>query len=876
MSLESLHDQSDQYPHVVAQFHSLFEVCNCNSGKGYDTFCDVISFDEVADVVLKGINVTVRTPNISGLAFLDVTNISVQSTSVYSHSSSICGSGILISQSKSVEVSSVSVYQFGIGIYLTNANNIFITLTTTSYNYEFGIFLFNTHNINITNTTTTHNCISGIVLFHVSYSFLNTITTMYNERNGIFLQHIRNVRMINTIAAHCGWTGMFLQDGNSTHIINTTAMYNNHTGMHMEALYNTVLLNTELSYNAWSGMNFQASNNSHIRNTSASYNGRSGIYLSMLHNTLISNTVSLSNSWHGVSIQNINNTKIIYVITGKNGMDGIIVNLTINTTITTTVVMNNFLDGVDLISMRNTWLTNITAINNTDSGIVMLEMENTHIINTTASGSRYGIQLNVTKNIKLSSIHVTYNTIEGISLFRTDDSNITELTASYNRGNGIGIVLSQNITITAASILDNVGLTLLSKSLSLKFGYFSQLNVQISVWSSTEIIIQSSSFVDINPPSFMITTGPSTLLAIIALFQSTLEIRDCSFNQNHISAVRAYKSNITLSGNVVFSNNTAVLGTAFILAEGSIISLVRDSNVKFEHNYATNTGGVFHIGVNDNIFLGDTFSYRKCFLNVPRDRSKIQFIFVNNSAGIGGDILYGGQVAFSLDGGWNCLENFENISTVTPYQNNLSLVSSSPSRVCFCDEDGLPDCMIFSASANYSIYPGQNILISAVTVGQDFGTVTGSVYGQYLKRSLADNIPELDHVQKIQSVQQYGCNLLKYSIYSHNNVSKLILVLTTQERIVSIANLQGHFSKYTETMFQQYYHTLRIEPMLYSNVVVYTTISILPCPVGFLLTTEPPFKCDCNQLLQQIHGVHCNIQHQTFGRSGMVWVGTTE
>ena len=94
----------------------------------------------------------------------------------------------------------------------------------------------------------------------------------------------------------------------------------------------------------------------------------------------------------------------------------------------------------------------------------------------------------------------------------------------------------------------------------------------------------------------MSTTGLSTLPAIIALSQPTLEIRDCSFNQNHISAVRAHKSNITLSDNGVFSNNTAVPGTAFILVEGSIISLVSDSNVKFEHNFVTNTGVVFYIG----------------------------------------------------------------------------------------------------------------------------------------------------------------------------------------------------------------------------------------------------------------------------------------
>ena len=65
----------------------------------------------------------------------------------------------------------------------------------------------------------------------------------------------------------------------------------------------------------------------------------------------------------------------------------------------------------------------------------------------------------------------------------------------------------------------------------------------------------------------MSTTNSSSLPAIIGLYQSTLEISECPFIQNHISAVRAHESNITLSGNVIFSNLiTHVSGTAFILS----------------------------------------------------------------------------------------------------------------------------------------------------------------------------------------------------------------------------------------------------------------------------------------------------------------------
>ena len=53
---------------------------------------------------------------------------------------------------------------------------------------------------------------------------------------------------------------------------------------------------------------------------------------------------------------------------------------------------------------------------------------------------------------------------------------------------------------------------------------------------------------------------------------------------------------------------------------------------------------------------------------------------MKNSAGYGGDILYGSQLILGLDGHWNCLETFKSISTNNS-QNTLSLISSDISRV---------------------------------------------------------------------------------------------------------------------------------------------------------------------------------------------------
>ena len=43
----------------------------------------------------------------------------------------------------------------------------------------------------------------------------------------------------------------------------------------------------------------------------------------------------------------------------------------------------------------------------------------------------------------------------------------------------------------------------------------------------------------------------------------------------------------------------------------------------------------------------------------------------------------------------------------------------------------------------HGIYPGQTLVIPVVLVGQNFGTVAGSVYAQFVKLPFTDNTPQL-------------------------------------------------------------------------------------------------------------------------------------
>ena len=228
---------------------------------------------------------------------------------------------------------------------------------------------------------------------------------------------------------------------------------------------------------------------------------------------------------------------------------------------------------------------------------------------------------------------------------------------------------------------------------------------------------------------------PTSLPAIIVLYQSTLHISECHFTGNHISAIRGDASNITVSGNLTFASNKAFAGNAFILSMDSVLSLAEQSHIYSLNNRATNIGGVFYIvtdmiytvyyitvnNYDNNALLKNT----KCFLHIEGSRSQERFTFVNNSAAMGGDILYGGDVAFGLDEQWNCLDSFKNLSNIS--QNGLSLISSDPSQVYLCNGTGQPNCLTLADPTPYSIYPGQSINISAVILGQDFGTVARSL-----------------------------------------------------------------------------------------------------------------------------------------------------
>ena len=150
-----------------------------------------------------------------------------------------------------------------------------------------------------------------------------------------------------------------------------------------------------------------------------------------------------------------------------------------------------------------------------------------------------------------------------------------------------------------------------------------------------------------------------------------------------------------------------------------------------------------------------------------------------------------------------------------------------------------------------------------------FGTVDGSVYAQLLPLSSTGEVANLDNLQHLQLVEHLKCTNLSYTIYS--NSSAVTLVLTANSVLV-----QKHPDSYEISVVNSQIKDFILEGKIGSllrSFPVYVSITLLPCPLGFILSGEKP-RCTCDTQLQKSH-IYCNLTTQTVQRTGTEWVNAS-
>ena len=188
---------------------------------------------------------------------------------------------------------------------------------------------------------------------------------------------------------------------------------------------------------------------------------------------------------------------------------------------------------------------------------------------------------------------------------------------------------------------------------------------------------------------------------------------------------------------------------------------------------------------------------------------------------------------------------------------------------CASVKMGVLNVSVFFHSTNFMVHSGQHINISAGVVGQNFGTVAGSVHAHFLSHSENSTVKmTLGEKEQSQAVRKCECRNLTYTILSNSKTTtRVVLVLTAvnkqETQLIPRHKIESAKASYSKCTDQ--HNTFLL------NSPIYINITLLPCPPGFSNTVNR--QCDCNEQLKPLPHIKCDIQTLTIKRKGQVWVG---
>ena len=135
--------------------------------------------------------------------------------------------------------------------------------------------------------------------------------------------------------------------------------------------------------------------------------------------------------------------------------------------------------------------------------------------------------------------------------------------------------------------------------------------------------------------------------ALLLVYIENVIFEQIDVSNHDTTGLLSYNSQLTFNKNANFVNNSGILGGGMALYDSSHLILKEQTNISFVNNYASESGG--------GIFVSETFIARDfptfCFFRFEHDHStNAKLYFLNNKAKISGDVLYGGNVDYCING----------------------------------------------------------------------------------------------------------------------------------------------------------------------------------------------------------------------------------
>ena len=319
-------------------------------------------------------------------------------------------------------------------------------------------------------------------------------------------------------------------------------------------------------------------------------------------------------------------------------------------------------------------------------------------------------------------------------------------------------------------------------------------------------------------------------------------------------------STLVFNGTIYFTQNKVSgysgYGGGVSMAAKSTFSILPNALVYWENNHAAVFGGAIYVSdYSYCVSIDDPGFYiakEECFFQPTGQNlssgSDAQLIFKNNSAGVAGNVIFGGVVdncqltgLYSNDSSGKVFDMLVNTD-----DNTNSNISSYPFHICRC-ENNLPNCSESIYYVPHTVYPGETFQVSVVAVGQRNGTVPTTVRSHIYWQTSASNLLHSQYVQKVNRT----CTKLKYTVFS---LSPSVTVLLRADN----------------SLYVQSYQCFTYEHNLFIGVSLNQT-----CPPGFNIS-ESEKSCVCEQRLAK-YTQECNITNRlgyiTRDSGRQFWVG---
>ena len=343
--------------------------------------------------------------------------------------------------------------------------------------------------------------------------------------------------------------------------------------------------------------------------------------------------------------------------------------------------------------------------------------------------------------------------------------------------------------------------------------------VSFAYQDRVNLVLQNVTF---NNNSNMIPIYSTLPISTVCVEFVTLVLNNVSITNNNATGLVAHRTVIMINSTSIFHNNTGTDGGGLAMYGESYLVFQEKSCLDFINNKAQRGGA---------IFVNTLSTKSPCFYQYVQGTllQSTRVYFIGNNAETAGSVLFGGNQSCLL---FNIPRNF----TFNPFyvtfdysaQTGPSVISSEPTDVCFCDDNNTINCS--QTQLTMKAYPGEEINISVVTVGQENGVSPGLI-----------TIESQDPAP----VETHRTIPMNCTTIAFNPIAVKYSITITSDR-------SGFISR-----------------------SVMLNIKKTDCPFGFQISNETG-ACDCIELTQKASSslnLKCDAATNTISRQGDAWIG---